>query len=183
MSYILDAIRKAEKQRQEETVPSLEAMVYERKQKHRPVGWRWMIWVGLALVAGLSWYLNRDQFSSWSTRGAERVGEWYHQAESGLLGLFGSKAPGETGGSGGGLAANGNGPQPAPTALTPAQRKLLQQIRFSVISYSADPNKRFAMVENDTLREGDLLEGFTIMRIRKDGVMIDVNGRAVLIRP
>lgn len=185
MSYILDAIRKAEKQRQEETVPSLETMVLERKQKHLNGGKRWLVWGLLAIVLGMSWYLNKEQVNRWLGQGTTTLGQWYQAVESGILGLVGmdegttDNARGDSG-----LASTDTTEsQATSTALTPAQRRLLQQIRFSVISYSTDPNKRFAMVGGDTLREGDSLEGFPITRIRKDGVMLDVNGRAVLIRP
>ena len=184
MSYILDAIRKAEKQRQEETVPSLETMVLERKQKHRNGGRRWLIWGVLAIVLGLSWYLNREQVNGWLGQGTTTLVQWYQAAESGILGLVGiEEATTDKARDASGLASTATESQTTSTALTPAQRRLLQQIRFSVISYSTDPNKRFAMVGTDTLREGDSLEGFPISRIRKDGVMLDVNGRAVLIRP
>jgi hypothetical protein len=182
MSHILDAIRKAEKQRQDELVPSLELMVHERRQRRRGRGRRWLLWPLLVAVLGVSWYLNRDLADGWFEQGAESAGQWFRQAESRVLGMLGGITEEPVEKDNGGAAANGDGGT-TPTALSPAQRQLLQQIRFSVISFSTDPDKRFAMVGSETLREGDLLEGFPITRIRKDGVMVDVNGRAVLIRP
>ena len=67
--------------------------------------------------------------------------------------------------------------------LTDAQRALISQIEFTVLSYSTDDDKRFVMVGSRVLREGDLLEGFEIRRIQQDGVVILVNGKSVLVRP
>ena len=186
MSHILDAIRKAEQQRQEETVPSLEAMVHERRtSKGARRGKGWLIWVLLLIVVGASWYLNQDQVNRWGSQGIAVGKQWIDQGSAYTRSLV-ARLTGETGdaaGQGGGSAVGGQAAPDEPAPLTSAQRALLKQIRFNVISWSSDPDKRFAMVGNDTLREGDLLEGFPITGIRKDGVMVDVNGRAVLIRP
>ncbi len=179
MSHILDAIRRAEQQRQEDTVPSLEAMVQERRNQSRGVGRGWLVWPLLAVVVVASWYLNRERISAAVDWGP---GSWYRQVTSGLFGEEES-APSAAADSAAAGASGGNDDATDAPALTNAQRQLLQQIRFAVISYSTDPDKRFAMVGSDTLREGDLLEGYPITRIRRDGVMLDVNGRAVLIRP
>lgn len=186
MSHILDAIRKAEQQRQEETVPSLETMVHERRTRKggRRSG-SWLIWVLLLIVLGASWYLNQNQMNQWGKQGLVAGQQWMDQGSRYVQGLLArvTGKPDSTAGQSSNDSSGGEAPADNPAPLTAAQRALLKQIRFSVISWSNDPDKRFAMVGNDTLREGDLLEGFPITGIRKDGVMVDVNGRAVLIRP
>ena len=203
MSFLLDAIRKAEKQRNEETVPSLEAIVSERRQRSKSRQGGWLIWVALVFVVAATGYLNRNTLSLWWQNAAQyseqtltKVKNSFdniisvevsdsRSADAGLddpetrtasnrqeqnevAGDRGIKVSSNTGGS---------------SQLTDAQRALLSQIEFSVISYSRDPDKRFAMVGSQILREGDQLEGFPIKRIRNDGVVLDINGRSVLIRP
>jgi hypothetical protein len=73
-------------------------------------------------------------------------------------------------------------PEPG-IVLSQLQRDQLNQIELSVISYSKNKDKRFVMVGSKVLREGDVLKDFPIVRIKADGVVVDVQGQAVLIRP
>ena len=166
-------------------MPSLEAMVHERRTRkgsRRRSGW--LVWVLLLIVLAASWYLNQEQVKQWGQQGLTTGQYWVNQGSRyarDVVARFTGKPAGAPSSGGSDQAVNqaaGN-----PTPLTAAQRAQLQQIRFSVISWSSDSDKRFAMVGNDTLREGDLLEGFPITSIRSDGVMVEINGRAVLIRP
>jgi cytoskeletal protein RodZ len=199
MSFILDAIRKAEKQRSEDAVPSLEAMVSERRRRSRNKRGGGLVWFGLAMVIIATVYLNRSQMTTWwqqtkdiSQQTVQRVKESVGSVISFEPGE--SQKPDSNDSKNQSNASDGNQPQMSSglsdsasasteSKLTDAQRTLLSQIEFSVISYSSDADKRFAMVGSQILREGDLLEGFPIARIQPDGVVIDVSGRAVLIRP
>lgn len=198
MSFLLDAIRKAEKQRSEETVPSLEAIVSERRQKSKSRQSGWVIGAALVLVIAATGYLNRNTLADWvqsATHVSEQTLAKVKQSlgkvisieksgsetdDSGSNTSSSRQLQSDTIGDGGAESASkeGGGGQ-----LTDAQRALLSQVEFSVISYSKDPDKRFAMVGAQILREGDQLEGFPIKRIQNDGVVISVNGRSVLIRP
>ena len=72
--------------------------------------------------------------------------------------------------------------EPELPAITDADRRRLKQIRLSVISYSADSNKRFIMDGTELLREGDLLQGYPILKIRKNNVLVDVHGTSWEVR-
>jgi len=180
MSYLLDAIRKAEKQRSEDSVPTLEGLVKERRARSGKRRGRGLVLLALAGIIAAGLYFNQTQVSS-----------WWQTARSGVAGLadgvslFRDETP----------SNQAEVDQPAPTSSTQeaadstgskisdTQRALISQIEFTVLSYSVDDNKRFVMVGSSVLREGDLLEGFEILRIQSDGVVIDVGGKAVLVRP
>ncbi len=199
MSFILDAIRKAEKQRSEDAVPSLEAMVSERRHRSKNKRGGWLVWFGLVMVIIATGYLNRSQMTAWWQQ-TKDISQQTAQRVKNSVGSIISFEPGgsqKTDSNGSKSQANASdGTQPQASSglsdsaststeskLTDAQRALLSRIEFSVISYSSDADKRFAMVGSQVLREGDLLEGFPIARIQPDGVVIDVSGKAVLIRP
>lgn len=188
MSFLLDAIRKAEKQRNEDTVPSLEAIVSERRQRNKNRQRGWLIWVALVIVIAATAYLNRSYISAWWQKATEASERGLASVKNSLGNIVSIEisdsdndskqvVTGKSSGSGQ-SAADSSGSQ-----LSDAQRALLSQIEFSVISYSSDPDKRFAMVGSEILREGDRLEGFPIKRIQSDGVVISVSGKSVLIRP
>ena len=193
MSFLLDAIRKAEKQRNEDTVPSLEAIVSERRKKSKNRKGGWVIWLALVIVIAATVYLNRSHFSSWWQKAAEVSEQGLASVKNSLGNIISIERSDSDAGDSvgekkrdGSQNSSGTGQSTADSSgshLTDAQRALLSQIEFSVISYSSDPDKRFAMVGPEILREGDRLEGFPIKRIQADGVVIEVSGKSVLIRP
>ncbi len=190
MSTILDAIHKAEKQRHSDAVPSLEAMVNARRRspKRRGVGWAiGLLLIGLLLGMG---YLKRDQAPEVWNQITQRGQSVVARVERAVKRLLpGAKSDLNTSNSATtGAAANITNQASVPATeqentLSEAHRELLSQIKFTVISYSKNDDKRFAMIDNTVLREGDRLEGFEITRIQSDGVVIEVQGKAVLIRP
>ena len=192
MSFLLDAIRKAEKQRSEETVPSLEAIVSERRQRNKSRQGGWLTGAALILVVATTAYLNRNTLVLWwqdATHFSERTLAKAKQSLGNIISIEVSESTSDTSnrkeqsGAADVGGTNSESNTGGGSQLTDAQRALLSQIEFSVISYSKDPDKRFAMVGAQILREGDQLEGFPIRRIQNDGVVIGVNGRSVLIRP
>ncbi|MGI9317401.1 MAG: general secretion pathway protein GspB [bacterium] len=193
MSFLLDAIRKAEKQRNEDTVPSLEAIVGERRQRSKSRQGGWLVWVALVIAVVATGYLSRNHLSNWWQQAAKASHQSIDKLKNSLgnivsIEVSDTSAPNTTTGQDNNSSDNQSGSQktsgtPEGSQLTNAQRALLSKIEFSVISYSDDPDKRFAMVGSQILREGDRLEGFPITRIQADGVVIDVSGKAVLIRP
>lgn len=190
MSFLLDAIRKAEKQRNEDTVPSLEAIVSERRQRSKNRQGGWLIWIALVIVIAAAAYLNRSYLSTSWQKATEFSERGLASVKNSLGNIISVEISDSDSGddikqgeidkpSGSGQSAT----ESSGSQLTDAQRALLSQIEFSVISYSSDPDKRFAMVGSEILREGDRLEGFPIKRIQADGVVISVSGKSVLIRP
>ena len=75
-----------------------------------------------------------------------------------------------------GVDANSNG-------LSDRQAQLLNALQFDVVSFSKDKIKRFVMVDSQAYREGDRLEGFLLKQINPEGVVLNVEGKNILIRP
>ncbi len=185
MSNLLNAIRKSEQQRQHESVPSLDAIVNERRARRTRRRTGWLIPLAILIAVGVGYFYRADI--------VPRAQGYYQQYLQPLM----QKANG--------LVANtkekllpsdvtsstnaATQSQPAledatnTAAISNNVRALLSQLKFSVLSYSADSDRRFAVVGGVTVREGDQLEGFNVMRIQADGVVLDVRGTPVLVRP
>jgi len=63
-------------------------------------------------------------------------------------------------------------------------RRDLPQMQLNVVSYSSNPEKRFVMIDQKILREGDSAPGgMTIEEITSDGPVMAWRGRRFLMRP
>ncbi len=66
--------------------------------------------------------------------------------------------------------------------LTEAERGGLPPLRMSMHVYNEDPARRFVLVDGRRRVEGDVLgEGVRIERIRRDGAVLELRGRRVLL--
>lgn len=74
-------------------------------------------------------------------------------------------------------------PDAARLALMPsAQRQLLPALKLSVHVFNPDPARRFAIVDGRRVVDGDALgQGVTLREIRRDGLLLDVNGQPWLL--
>ena len=78
-------------------------------------------------------------------------------------------------------------PPPAEEALPPvaaldaATRASLPALKLSMHVYADEPARRFAIVDGQRVGEGALLGSGRVAQIRRDGVVIEVNGRRVLL--
>jgi hypothetical protein len=186
MSYILDAIKKAEKQRLQEQAPTLESIVSQQPERPSRLGAGrvilFLLVIATAVAAG--WYYEpvRDQVSE---RAAPLI-SWGQDQYSRLV--TGSEKETESESK---LVAEEQAAQ-EPTSdpasdlaepkITQSQREVLESIELAVISYSKDANKRFVMDGSKILREGDSLQGFPITAIEKSSVVVEVDGQDYRIR-
>ncbi len=167
MSYILDAISKAEKQRQHERVPTLESAVsnHHATGKNVKVGRTLGICIIGILLVALGWYVKPV---------TEQVVVVYASVSAWVESKLESEdEPKEL------------NPQPAVEQTEPENqvesdvipesiRQQLDKLSFSVVSYSKDANKRFVMDGSKVLREGDAINGYTIKAIEKSSIVLDV---------
>ena len=79
-------------------------------------------------------------------------------------------------------------PTPAPVeslptlaSLAASDRAALPPLKVSMFVWSAEPARRFAIVDGQRVGEGALLAGGTVAEIRPDGVVIDLAGRRLLL--
>jgi general secretion pathway protein B len=70
---------------------------------------------------------------------------------------------------------------PGLETLAPGERAALPPLKLSMHVWSADPARRFAIVDGQRVTEGALLGGGTVAEIRPDGLVLDVAGRRVLL--
>ena len=78
---------------------------------------------------------------------------------------------------------------PAPTEdaippiaiLTASERASLPPMKLSMHVWNSDPGKRFAIIDGQRIAEGSLLGTSVVEEIRRDGVVLDINGRRVLL--
>ncbi len=88
-------------------------------------------------------------------------------------------------------AAVAPAPPPAPAApvndvptlddLPPEVRSALPPLPITMQVYSPDPKRRFVIIDGARVVEGDSLRGITVQEIRPGGLVIDFQGRRVLL--
>ena len=185
MSYILDAINKAEKQRRQEREPILESLATAPVTRRRPgIGMIFIILViALAIGGGIYFHQPITQGLAVVT---QKGGDYFsvlkgYVAKTGLLGEQQNVQSAQP---------QANQPlQPQATqaqqgrSLTAAQQQRINQLRIDVVSFSNDDTKRFIMSGANVLREGDTINGLPIRQIRTEGVVVDLDGQSVLVTP
>lgn len=70
---------------------------------------------------------------------------------------------------------------PTLAILAPGERAALPPLKLSMHVWNSDPGQRFAIVDGQRLTEGATIGGAVVAEIRRDGVVLDVNGRRVLL--
>lgn len=70
---------------------------------------------------------------------------------------------------------------PTLAILAPSERAALPPLKLSMHVWNSDPPQRFAIVDGQRLIEGATIGGAVVAEIRRDGVVLDVNGRRVLL--
>ena len=70
---------------------------------------------------------------------------------------------------------------PGLASLSTETRAALPPLKVSMHVWAADPARRFAIVDGQRVGEGALLAGGTVVEIRPDGVVLELQGRRVLL--
>jgi len=195
MSYILDALRKSERERERGAVPVLRTTLPVSGGGRR--AWRGLA-AGFMLIvsaAAAAWFAG------------PRVLDEARRVSTLLAGLGGatdasdavpdspSPAPAGADGTPGrdvddraaapASSSPGDEREPArnhdPATTPPAG---VQDLTLNVVSYSDVPERRFAMIDQRIVRETDTVAGgILVKQIRPDGVILAVGGDEVLLRP
>lgn len=166
MSYILEALRKSERERNLGKVPTLAAtteVARPRSQAH------WWLLLAMCVVAGvLGWMWSQNRIVAEPAVDTRRPPDVPASTSTATV-----AAP-EAGRNEPSITAAGAGAQ----TLDPAQ------ITLNVISWSEDSNRRFAMINQKIYREGDsIAAGSTISSIEPDKVVVVSHGRKVVLHP
>jgi general secretion pathway protein B len=70
---------------------------------------------------------------------------------------------------------------PPMAVLDPTQRAALPPLKLSMHVYDVDPARRFAIIDGQRVTEGAQMGNAIVLEIRRDGVVLDVAGRRVLL--
>ena len=207
MSYILGAIKKAEKQRQIEQVHTLESSVAFQPSTKRQFSWGIGIVVLLIILSMIGGWFYQQPITAWLKQSKTTISAAIFSENSKGNGNSNdaiqnntATLPTESGEmiedqlpSSAQLEADLSPdlePQVVPEVeeapeveevnsqpqISPGDLAIVSNIRFSVISYSRDNDKRFVMDGSNIFREGDVVMGFPIITIKKSSVIVDVKG-------
>lgn len=169
MSYILEALKKSERERALGGVPSLDT-VHERVRPASLLPWVIALIAVLLLSAMVALWLLRD--------GGPVIAETAQAPPAGTVKEAQTPAmvappPAPAGGS---RAAVGT--------LPPALSAQLPALAVNVVSYSDEPGKRFIMINQRILREGDRLGTDIMVReIMRDSARLEFRGHEFVVRP
>ena len=186
MSYILDALKKSEKERALAHIPTLRTPGQTEK-KRVPLSWFLFISVLAILIVGLFavqfWWgppqtarLVQEEPKEKQDASAliqtERTVETQSQDETIALGAE--------------VIELSDGPSvPVDIAhLDPSIRKRLPELSINALSYSPNQTKRFVMINQDIFREGEELDdSIVVEEIKKSTVVLSFEGRLFILRP
>ena len=178
MSYILDALRKAEQERQSQHTPDLHSMQGGRRAPQRNAA-KWL-WIAAAVVVVII---------------AVNAAFWLGQARSPADGDRIASAevqtpPSQQSPAKAAPAAQPNpvvAVQPAETAVAPVEQRPVQELwqvashikaavqdlKFSFHVYSSKPQRRTIIINDHRMREGDQITAdLTLLEITEDGVIL-----------
>ena len=169
MSYILEALRKSERERALGRVPSLDT-VHERARPASPLPWVIAMIAVLVLSAAVAAWLLRD-----SAPGVTETSPGSPSA---------SVTPAPTPPAAAPPAPPVGDARVAAGTLPPSLREQLPALAVNVVSYSDEPAKRFIMINQRILREGEQLGPDIMVReIMSDGARLEFRGHEFLVRP
>ena len=208
MSFILDALKKSEAERQRQAGPALLEMRVVAPRRRWPL---WALVVGVLLVVNvlaLTWFALRSTTAAPTTAPTAAIAAAAPDATTAAV------AP-ETGGPGApGSAlmtpAGAAGPQLAPVdsdnpadhepavnsvpgtvQVAPESVSLqnyaelggkLPELRLDLHVYALKPAERYAFINMHKVREGDVTpEGVRVMQITSEGVVLDYRGTEFLL--
>jgi len=184
MSYILDALRKSERERRLGNIPTLVSVHGVPRRSDRQS----LMWFGIGLsVAALGvflyfaggWLLNSARESIGDGRARITPPPAAPVSQSPVAGVPApSPSPARS------LELSITAPERDTQADTNSLPEMLSAITVNVVSYSDDPERRFIMVDQKIYKEGDsLMSGAVIENISVDGPIVQYQGQRFLLRP
>lgn len=169
MSFLLDALGKADDDRRRAMVPQLRASRYQRRSPTRRALSMVLIIGALVLSFGLG-YIARPYLESRLSAGSAEVSASAAQSPAVVPrspSLQPDNPPLDN------EVAAKRVPEVQPEPVSPAD-----SIELSVISYATKPTARFVMLDGVVMYEGDMLdEEIRLLLIKPDGVVMEKNGQ------
>ena len=185
MSYILDALKKSEKEHALANIPTLRT-TGQAERKRVPLSWFLFILTLAILIAVLFavwfWWVS-PQTVPLVQEGpkekpvanapvTERAAETQSRGEAMVSDVQVIQLPDSP-------------PVPVDIAdLDPSIRKRLPELSINALSYSANQTKRFVMINQDIFREGEELgNGMVVEEIKKSTVVLSFEGHLFVLQP
>ena len=203
MSYILDALKKAERDRSRPRVPTLATIHVVPTRSRFPVWW-WIIAAALilnAVVIGVVFYSRPTNGSGGSGVSASTAPEHAAPADAApappLVASPSSPAASSEAPAPAVRATRSATPKAAPrpvdvaetprgaasvdgaahTGASPATRRATPELKLDVLVYSTEPGQRAAYINGQRYTEGQRVDGrFVVERIVEDGVVLRGDG-------
>ncbi|MFO0754792.1 MAG: general secretion pathway protein GspB [Thermodesulfovibrionales bacterium] len=195
MSYILDALKKAEQKRQQETAPTLLTVPYTAAARPKGRPWRTYLLAAALLLnaAFLLWWLRPWQQPQHSRKAPAALSPQAPAQQPVPLppaptvhGARDSSAVPEHEQREQDTLRERPVSPPAPAAetkilpfgeLPPSVQQSLPALQIAGHFYSASPSSRIVSINGRTVREGEeAAEGVTVERITPDGVILSFRG-------
>ena len=186
MSYILDALRKSEKERALANIPTLRS-VSQNEEKEIPLSWFVYAATLVILITALSglWFgmkstepvpLVQKQLKNEQVVNTEEKIKFTVETQNKTESIVTKQQTNSS-------ADNTSDPVPL-SELAPSIRARLPELTINALSYSSNHAKRFAMINQDIFKEGeDLGSGIIIEEIRKSSVVLSFAGTRFILRP
>ncbi len=177
MSYILDALKKSEKERALGSVPTLGAAEHFQE---RSVPMRWflltVICLIVAILSGGAWMLWSSRPGPGSVAGSDAASILPATVPS----TEETQAPSTPAGEATVVQAD-----PVPIAkVDDSIRARIPEVEINVLSYSEDVSKRFVMIGQNIFKEGEeVVEGLVISEIRNTDVIFGFDGIRFMMEP
>ena len=191
MSYILDALKKSEQERQANAGPSLQTIHQTMRVEHNGRGPLYYLLMLLVLlltgaVCWLVWYQWQHQavdFASVSQTTPDNTPSEKHGVPAENAADDVTPVP-ETSNSEAQLSSNGNAAVDTPPVvqdyweLPDNVKSEIPSLTFSFHVFSDNPERRTIIINNKRMREGDRVSDALVLReITPDGVIMSWNGR------
>ena len=187
MSFILEALKKSEKQRTLGRVPTLDD-VYHTPRQSRPGPPMWRLVVIVLMVAGVVaglwlWSLNGSGVPT-SVAPVADIDDIRSPTESSSVPQTMTSNPQTVQTSAESQDAAARLAAVEFYSLPPQEQQRLRQYQVDVISYSERSERRFAMINQRITREGDALsDQVQLLKIGPDKVMVSSGAYRVWLRP
>lgn len=183
MSYILDALKKSEQERQHGAVPVL-------KTSRQGVSSRRRLWQGalagaLVLLSAVAvWFMaprvHEAVVAAWFPAAPDSAARPAETKSQGAL-RTSEPAAGE-----GRAAQQPAAPRGVSTIdeLDPASRTRIEGLSVNVVSYTQVPERRFVMLNQRIVRESETVgDGVIVKRIVPEGAVLAVGEHEILLKP
>ncbi len=199
MSYILDALKKSERERSLGNIPTLDTIGGEEREGHRVR--RWLVGSILALfiaALGTLFLMMPDEKSdkveevaasvkslakSPTTTEPEQPPPASTQLPKPRQEVISVTVPATTKRSAQDMATT-EGAVPLLEELPPQVQRKIPKMALNVVSYSEDPARRFVMIDLAMYKEGQIVSsGPRVDGITADGVILSYQGTRFLLRP